>query len=696
MTQRTLHVSAAAASHVGAHNGGADTPFATISAAAAVAQPGDTILVHEGVYREQVSPALGGLNEFNRITYTVADGEHAVIKGSEVVTDWRPLEIDGKPVPGVWHVSVPNALFGNFNPFAKPLRGDWLERPNDWTMSLGEVYLDGTSMYEAPSVDAVIAAEPRTFGYGPDWVSVTEPIDDPSKTIWQWHAQVGEGANSATEIWANFHDVNPNEHLTEINVRETCFYPERTGVNYLTVRGFEMAQAACGWAPPTGDQKGLLGTHWSKGWIIENNDIHDAFCSGISLGKDCSTGDNEASRFGRKPGYQIQQEVVFRAIRNGWSKETVGGHIVRGNHIHDCGQNGIVGHMGCAFSLIEDNHIHNIATKHEFFGHEIGGIKFHAAIDTIICHNHIHDCALGTWLDWEMQGTRITRNIYHDNWRDFMIEVTSGPCLIDNNVFGSFYSLDNVAQGTAFVHNLFCGTAQPRPVLNRSTPYHLPHSTAVAGYACVYGGDDRFYQNMFVGGPEFSKVTHRGTAYADGVPTSEAEYMARVHVNDPGDVEMFEQVPQPMYINGNAYLRGGDGTVAPSFAGEQTKYVAQAGAVDDEGTSAGADAGREPVGVEGIRDAIAQAAQSQARITTEPDGSVWLDLDADDALLSLPTIVIDSELLGTPRIVTEPFVNPDGTALAVDTDLTGAARSATPVPGPVESLTTGHNHIRLA
>lgn len=139
---------------------------------------------------------------------------------------------------------------------------------------------------------------------------------------------------------------------------------------------------------------------------------------------------------------------MFRAIRNGWSKETVGGHIVRGNHIHDCGQNGIVGHMGCAFSLIEDNHIHNIATKHEFFGHEIGGIKFHAAIDTIICHNHIHDCALGTWLDWEMQGTRITRNIYHDNWRDFMIEVTSGPCLIDNNVFGSFYSLDNVAQGT--------------------------------------------------------------------------------------------------------------------------------------------------------------------------------------------------------------------------------------------------------
>lgn len=686
MTQRTLHVSAAA---VGAavQDGGEATPFATISAAAAMARPGDTVLVHEGVYREQVSPALGGLNEFTRITYTAASGEHAAIKGSEVVTNWEPVV----GAEGVWHVSVPNTVFGGFNPFARPLKGDWLERPSDWTMSLGEVYLDGRSMYEAPNVEAVAAAEPRTFGYGPDWVSVTEPIDDPSKTIWQWHAEVRD---DATEIWANFHDVNPNEHLTEINVRETCFYPERPGRNYITVRGFELAQAACGWAPPTGDQKGLIGTHWSKGWIIEDNDIHDARCSGVSLGKDDTTGDNEASRFGHKPGYQIQQEVVFRAIRHGWSRETIGGHVVRRNHIHDCGQNGIVGHMGCAFSLIEDNHIHHIATKREFFGHEIAGIKFHAAIDTVIRHNHIHDCTLGTWLDWELQGTRITRNIYHSNWRDFMIEVTSGPCLFDNNVFGSFYAMDNVAQGSAFVHNLFCGTVQPRKVLNRSTPYHLPHSTAVAGYACVYGGDDRFYQNIFVGGPEFSGVTHRGTAYADGSPVSEAEYMERVHVNDPGDVEMFEQVPQPMYIDGNAYLRGGDGQVAPSFDREECKYVAEA-AADTTGTGTSA-VSAEPVGPDGVADANRLAAKAQARVVAEADGSIWLDVDVDPGLLDLPTVTVDSELLGTPRIVTEPYVDPDGTALAIDVDLTGASRGKHPVPGPVESLAPGANHIRLA
>jgi alpha-N-arabinofuranosidase len=30
----------------------------------------------------------------------------------------------------------------------------------------------------------------------------------------------------------------------EINVRRTVFYPEKTGINFVTVRGFIMRQAA--------------------------------------------------------------------------------------------------------------------------------------------------------------------------------------------------------------------------------------------------------------------------------------------------------------------------------------------------------------------------------------------------------------------------------------------------------------------
>ena len=38
-----------------------------------------------------------------------------------------------------------------------------------------------------------------------------------------------------------------------------------------------------------------------------------------------------------------------------------------------------------------------------------------------------------------------------------------------------------------------------RIILERTTPYHLPHSTEVVGYSEIYGGDDRYFNNIFVG-----------------------------------------------------------------------------------------------------------------------------------------------------------------------------------------------------
>ena len=74
------------------NSGGELAPLKTINRAAALAQAGDTVVVHEGEYREWVTPARGGLNENTRITYTAADGERVVIKGSEIVTDWTHVK----------------------------------------------------------------------------------------------------------------------------------------------------------------------------------------------------------------------------------------------------------------------------------------------------------------------------------------------------------------------------------------------------------------------------------------------------------------------------------------------------------------------------------------------------------------------------------------------------------------------------
>ena len=83
--------------------------------------------------------------------------------------------------------------------------------------------------------------------------------------------------------------------------------------------------------------------------------------------------------------------------------------------------------MGCVFSEITNNHIYNIAVKHEYFGYEIAGIKLHAAIEMQVCHNHIHNCTLGAWFDWQAQGTRVGSNLFYENDRDLMVEVSHGP-----------------------------------------------------------------------------------------------------------------------------------------------------------------------------------------------------------------------------------------------------------------------------
>ena len=98
--------------------GDAEHPFATISKAAQMASPGDTVIVHEGVYREQVDPKRGGLSEHERITYCGAEGEaRPVIKGSECVQGWTELADH----PHVWTVVLDNTMFGDFNPFATPI-----------------------------------------------------------------------------------------------------------------------------------------------------------------------------------------------------------------------------------------------------------------------------------------------------------------------------------------------------------------------------------------------------------------------------------------------------------------------------------------------------------------------------------------------------------------------------------------------
>ncbi|MEU4561841.1 right-handed parallel beta-helix repeat-containing protein [Actinoplanes sp. NPDC023936] len=640
-------------------DGSRQRPLRTINRAAALARPGDTVVVHAGEYREWVTPRRGGLSDTRRITYQAAEGEHVVIKGSERITTWEPDE------GTVWRATVPNTLFGEFNPFAEEIAGDWVVYADGATRKhLGDVYLNGVSFYEAGS-RAEVAAPEKRIEVVDNWTGVTDRIREPERTLLVWYAEVGA---AETTIWANFQGADPNAELTEINVRRSVFYPLVPHLDYITVRGFELAQAATPWAPPTADQPGLIGPNWAKGWIIEDNVIHDAKCSAISIGKEASTGHNYATERGDKPGYQYQLESVFAARQIGWDREHIGSHVIRRNTIHDCGQNGIVGHLGCVFSTIEDNHIYNIALKREFYGYEIGGIKLHAAIDVVIRHNRIHDCSLGTWLDWQTQGTRVSRNVYYNNNRDLFIEVSHGPYLVEHNVLASPAALELWSQGGAFVHNLICGTLWLMPVMDRATPYHLPHSTQVAGYAFIVGGDDRWIGNVFVGGdpaaayagtvPEGGEPAHAGTAGYDAYPASFEEYLRRIDEQPPGDHQRFLAVKQAVYARDNVYAAG-----ARPYAGE-----------------------RDPVTLGDASAAI-----------VEEGAEVYLVTDLPEGIGGPGLAPVGGRDLERVRFADAEFEERDGTPAVIGADLTGVAKEPgrTYPAGPLAGLTAGSRRTRV-
>ena len=723
------------------NKGSKSEPFRTISAAARVAQPGDTVIVHEGLYRERINPPRGGESNTKRIVYQAAPGEKVVIKGSEVVTGWVKIRDD------VWKVTLPNSFFGDFNPYSDVIGGEWY-RNKGYPRHTGTVYLNGNWMDEAPVLERVLPAAGfragskdrvmggRTAAYagkaidgtnedilyqtcrydlagyrlavpngvyrvtlkfcephfdasgkrvfdvrlqdktvlrafdifatagkftahdksfdsiaitdgqlkiditnrvsmacisgivvsngndtkkincgGPDWKGYQR---DPSKSGAAvvvadrplWYAKVDE---KNTTIWAQFKDVDPNKKLVEINVRQSVFYPDQPGRNYITVRGFTMRHAATPWSGAMSEQIGLIGTHWSKGWVIEDNVISHSMNTGITLGRYELKG--VAMPPATAPGFVKSIEL---ALENGWSKEKIGGHIVRNNHISYCEKNGIHGSLGGIFSIIEGNTICDIAMRGWIGGPDVAGLKLLGSHDTLISHNHIYRCGAvgGMWLDWMAQGTRVTGNLLHDNSQDLFMEVNHGPFLIDHNVFLSARSLRDWSQGGAYAHNLFAGRMDHRPELKRKTPFHKAHTTEVAGLRNIPGGDDRFYNNLVVG--------YEGLA-------------------------PYDKAAHSMWMSGNVYLAG----AKPSAHDREALVVADF----------------DP-GIE---------------LKEKPDG--WcLEMVVDPAWKSKQKrTVVTTELLGKAKIPDAPFEKPDGTPYRLDTDCFGKKRNAeNPAPGPFE------------
>ena len=631
--------------HVAKHGndnnlGTVESPFLTISKAAKIALPGSVITVHEGTYRERIAPSHGGLSTTKPIIYQAAKGEDVWIKGSEIIKQWKKFK------GNVWMVKIDNKFFGDFNPYVEIVQGDWLLNTYGMDHHLGEVYLNGDSLYEVGELSDVSDENPlgRT--------------NDKDGSRYKWFCKT---ENGFTTIYANFMGLNPNDELVEINVRPAVFFPKKTGINFITVRGFKMAHAATQWSPPTAEQVGLIGPYWSKGWIIEDNLITDSKCTGISIGKERASGHNEWTNLKVKHGTQRERDVVFKALKFGWSFETIGSHIIRNNTIKNCEQTGISGHLGGIGSQIYNNHIYNIHIKKQFFGYEIGGIKLHAPIDVIIKNNLIHDNYRGIWLDWQSQGTRVSGNIFYNNEKeDLFNEVNHGPMVVDNNIMLSEISILNASQGTAYAHNLITGKIIIRKVSNRYTPYHFSHSTSVKGLMTILTGDDRYYNNILTSnhqtkpykGPASDKI-HNGLDAYDGYPLSSDYWYKGKRPDD------FAKHKLPVYINSNLYFNK-----AKPFDRELDNFE-----------------NREFV----------------PKISIEKKkNSFYLNFEIDDSFKKVKTSLVNTNILGTAFQSEAAFENKDASPIVLDTDILNNKRNVlNPIVGPFEKIKKGKNYFKI-
>lgn len=383
-------------------------PFTTISKAANIAEPGDTVLVFSGTYRERVAPARGGSSD-KPIVYIAAPGSKVIVKGSEV---WKPKWEKNVSEYQIYTAKLDSTLLGEYNPFRIPLK-------RRIKKSLGQVFVDGEPFLEVSDTSDLLRF-PGTWMANTKGDSISIHFKPQSKQV--------------------------EDLLIEISVRERIFAPFKRGLGYITVKGFIFQHCANQfpngfWASET-PQAGALGCRGGHHWIIEDNLIQYA----KNIGLDCgSEGRHDADGLNQK------------------QPSNSGFHLIKNNVIIDNGCGGIEGIRSTGTKIIgnrieRNNRLGNTAP-------ECGGIKLHFFVDGLIEGNLIRDNgASGIWLDNVYRNARVTRNVIIANvGAGIFIELGRGPLLVDNNIIAftlantslsgdGVYSHD--AGGVTLVHNL--------------------------------------------------------------------------------------------------------------------------------------------------------------------------------------------------------------------------------------------------
>jgi hypothetical protein len=397
------------------NSGGQDSPFATISRAALVLEPGERVIIGGGVYDEFVRPARGGSGPAGMISYEAVPGEKVILTG------------------------------------AKPYKGSWQE-PYGWRThgmgkyyNLREGYDKDAKIYEGNferddfdkiNPFAMVNCASQAFGGCEFWFHYT-----PNEADWQPFLKRrgllfcdGEALTQVNYInqlsqvsgayWVEDSgykffvrlkdDSHPSAHVITYTCRDQVFAPAVPYTGYVRVKGIEFEKVGNG-CP--GSQKGALSSFCGHHWIIEDCKVRWANGTGIDIG----------------------HESPMRH-----SDEISGGSIVRRNHVSYCGVCGIAGlpgtPMGNESILLEYNVLEHNCWHDIEFNWESGAIKVHGVRNGLIRFNTVKSNGYGPciWTDYNNKNERICGNVVIDAKSCIMggifVEASDVDNLVDHNL----------------------------------------------------------------------------------------------------------------------------------------------------------------------------------------------------------------------------------------------------------------------
>jgi hypothetical protein len=485
---KIYHVSSSASCD--SPDGSADRPFPTIQAAADLAGPGDTVLIHPGVYRERVDPARGG-SEGAPVVYRAVQRGTVFLRGSdEIEAEW--CAVPGHPTLLALPLArVPHGAaayggrcdadrYGAFHPWhlqynrrlpARPHIAslqDLQTRVEGFRNKIADSDGSGTELVnwkqklETLTVELEQRSHPEdprlftTLGQvfcGGVPLQEVEYVSEATTMPGTWLV-----SPSGDELWVHFpeHPGRPGLRKVELSTRHTVFAPRARGLGHIHLIDL-VIEHGCNYFPTWGDsgwaQAGLVSTRGGHHWTIRGCVIRHAKALGIDCG----------SEGGKENAEDGPPAVRAGGDHAGLRSTTAGYHLIEDNDISDNGHCGIcgIGHHGTRlrFNRIERNN--SIGLTAPWW--EFGGVKFHHCFDALIEGNIIRDNeAHGLWLDNQFQGTRVTRNLIVNNlWSGINLEYGRGPCLVDHNIIALTRHGDGIyghdcAQMT-IAHNLLYG-----------------------------------------------------------------------------------------------------------------------------------------------------------------------------------------------------------------------------------------------